>query len=481
MQVLENLQDSVAFIGVDSNKLDDHFSTALQTIAQLPGVQKPLIVLPDFHYKPHMETPSSFAVATKDYVYPSLTSTGLNCGMGVVKTSLKEEDLDQNFLDDFYKGIGKHGKIARSAIRFGLQLRRKDKYELTPQELQQTILKGPEVVCKKFGLDPKDFVPYIEQEGKLKGTEDITEEDIAELLPSGIYTQENYGFGDGFFSNHFLELQIVDEICDEAQAKAWGLEKGQVVFMFHGGGGDLTYYEGRYYANRTKVRFSERIALFYNKLLFHILNVNGMKNFKQRWQLYFRRGLFIGIPVKTPEGRRAIKAMTLAMNYGYAFRLGKVARIKDRIAKVRPQLDVKYSLLYDCSHNSIQHVNDHNEDLWVHRHNAIHVYPGKPTILAGMNTTSSYIGVGLEGAKKTFYSADHGAGTVIKRYEQQGVAKPKPQYVSKVYSPRKEVTTIKTVPHQTDEGIDYIMNLHVQNNIAKPVVKLRPLATLKAK
>ena len=35
--------------------------------------------------------------------------------------------------------------------------------------------------------------------------------------------------------NHFLEVQVVEEICDEAAARAMGLEEGLVCVMIHSG------------------------------------------------------------------------------------------------------------------------------------------------------------------------------------------------------------------------------------------------------
>ena len=54
--------------------------------ARLAGydLAAPPVVLPDFHHKKKMETPSSVAVATRDSIRPTLTSSSVNCGMALI-------------------------------------------------------------------------------------------------------------------------------------------------------------------------------------------------------------------------------------------------------------------------------------------------------------------------------------------------------------------------------------------------------------
>ena len=55
--------------------------TALETGIQGADLAAPAVVLPDFHHKSNMEMPSSIAVATRETIRPTLSSSSLNCGI----------------------------------------------------------------------------------------------------------------------------------------------------------------------------------------------------------------------------------------------------------------------------------------------------------------------------------------------------------------------------------------------------------------
>ena len=52
----------------------------------------PPVVLPDFYQKTTMEMPSSIAVATRDSILMTLTSSALNCGMALATLDIDRPD-----------------------------------------------------------------------------------------------------------------------------------------------------------------------------------------------------------------------------------------------------------------------------------------------------------------------------------------------------------------------------------------------------
>jgi len=149
----------IAIIGLKEKELSQDALARIKEISLLDDVER-VVALEDLNFKKNMEAPSSFAVATKSTIYIPLSSTGLNCGMGVIKTSLNKQDLTKEFFDKFFQKM-KHGKISRVLLGHGIRLRKKDRYDLTKKEILDAILNGPENILKKFKF-PSSFIEKIE-------------------------------------------------------------------------------------------------------------------------------------------------------------------------------------------------------------------------------------------------------------------------------------------------------------------------------
>ena len=82
------------------NKPTKKINKLLHDIAKSKAYVKH-IVLPDLHYKPQMEAPSSTAISTGKYIVPSLASAAINDGMSIIKLPFKKEDLTDEIIKDF--------------------------------------------------------------------------------------------------------------------------------------------------------------------------------------------------------------------------------------------------------------------------------------------------------------------------------------------------------------------------------------------
>jgi tRNA-splicing ligase RtcB (3'-phosphate/5'-hydroxy nucleic acid ligase) len=447
----------------------------LAELIELPFVRH-IAGMPDLHYKTTMESPSSCAVATKDAIVPQFSSASLNCGMSVVTTGLRPEQLTDEFLRSFYDQLNR-GYWIRVINKFGIA---RSRYELTRDELKQAYLHGARAVAQKYRLD-EDTLAHIEHGGSLLSEEQIASIDLDRIVPGPASAKSQYNLGLGFAGNHFLEFQIVDEVLEHEAAARWGLKAGQVVLMYHTGPGIASTMLGRYYAGpRLKDSPKRRRDYFMKKLAFHMLNPDALVSGQDRWRNYFSGGLNVNDPATT-EGQRLLISMAVAMNYGYAYRAGTFARVRDALAALVNDRAVR--LVYDSSHNSIQRDTIQGEELWVHRHNACRVLPGDPAIISGYNNTSSFLGMGLAGAEASLFTVDHGAGETIKRWEKAGWSVPDKRYQTKRYvfkhHPRNEEYKVKEVDHVKSDAIDTVINILHEANIVAPVVRLRPVASLK--
>jgi tRNA-splicing ligase RtcB len=57
--------------------------------------------------------------------------------------------------------------------------------------------------------------------------------------------------------NHFVEIQVVEEVVDRATAYTWGVRSGQIAFMIHSGSRNVGKYIGGMWRDRACSRLAE--------------------------------------------------------------------------------------------------------------------------------------------------------------------------------------------------------------------------------
>lgn len=286
--------------------------------------------------------------------------------------------------------------------------------------------------------------------------------------------------GLNFGGNHFLEVQVVDEVLDADHA--FGLRKGQVVVMYHLGPGPFSATLLHHYSRRTKLKPARVPMFFASKLLFHFLQRFGKTKVSRSWALHFRRNRWTPFPVASEEGRLFRRVLAMALNFGYAYRLATVRAIMDGVHEaVSPT--TRTDLLCDVSHNGITEEVWGGRRGWIARHNACRLTPGGPAIVAGAHDVVSYLGLGLDGgADGRRHSYDHGAGNLIDHFREQGRLTEEPHAVLRMRMTRgknAELTRNEAVPLRSQEPIDLVMDCLERNSIVRPVVRLRPIGNFK--
>jgi tRNA-splicing ligase RtcB len=205
--------------------------------------------------------------------------------------------------------------------------------------------------------------------------------------------------------NHFLEVQAVEEVYDEAVAAAFGLRVGQICVMIHCGSRGLGH----------------QICTDHVRI---------MEGVMARYGIAVPDRQLACAPVSSPEGGAYLGAMAAATNYARANRqlLTEAARrVFERIT--HRGLD----LVYDVSHN-IAKIETHAVDgtqrrLCVHRKGATRALPpghpdlpadlrqvGQPVLIPGSMGTPSYVLTGTAHAP-AFASTCHGAGRARSRHQ----------------------------------------------------------------
>lgn len=453
---------------------DTRVQKILNKITSLKSLALPPVCLPDLHLKERTEAPSSFAAATQNTIVPELTAPSVGCGMGIVATALSVNDMNHHVFEKFYKEIRsnlgpKYGHLMNLLLWLGIIERPKNKYDISVEDFENIIKRGAKAAVQIYDL-PEDTLRHIEYGGEIN----LVRKNLKNILPRISYRSGRHDLGYGFKGNHFLEIQCVERVLDETKAQEWGLVEKQILVMYHGGGGAVSYHIGRYFANRKKNTFKQKILLLFFKILFHFGDFAHWQDFSKRLRYYFLTRPFTEVPLDSREGKRLFEATKASLNYSYGFRIAMVRRIIDSLEKIVPEKDTHAKLLWDSTHNAVMEEEINNKKVVVHRHTANRVFEDKPVIVSGFNTTSSYIAVGLRGAEEHLFASDHGAGITISRAPSQEHPK---SFVTHIYQTRPPYK--KVVEHVTNEGIDYVMQKLEEYGIARPVVELRPLAVFK--
>ena len=341
----------------------------LANCAKLPGVVSPVCGMPDMHWG-YGEPIGSVTAFKKENGLISVGMVGfdINCGINLLKTNLTEKEVKpkiNELIEKLFKnipcGVGSKGKL-----------------RLTETELDEVLKNGAEW-CVKNGYGNQNDITNLEEHGKMEGADPSKVSDLAKKR--GRPQLGTLGAG-----NHFLEIQVVDEVYDDK----YGLKKGDVCVMLHCGSRGLGH----------------QIATDYLKIHGEAVKKYNIKIPDQQ---------LVCAPFDSQEGQDYYKAMKCAVNYAFANRLVMTQWIRDTFKEVFEK-DVEMPTIYGIAHNIAKVEKFNGEELIVHRKGATRSYPNTPAIIAGSMGTASYLLEGTEEAmKKTYGSTCHGAGRIMSR------------------------------------------------------------------
>ena len=362
-----------------------------RNVACLPGIVRCSYVMPDAHqgYGFPIGGVAAFDL-DQGIISPGGVGYDINCGVRLLRTGFTDADIEakrKELLAEIFKevpaGVGKGGvtKLSRSVLR-------------------DILLRGAEWAVEN-GYGRTQDLERTEERGRMK---EASVEDISDrAMERGLPQLGTLGSG-----NHFLEIQKVQEIFDEAAARAFGLDApGQVLVMIHCGSRGL--------GHQVATDFIERME-----------NAFGVAGLPDRELVH--------APFKSPEGQKYYRAMCAAVNYAFANRQMIAHWVRDVFARVLGSAR-GMDQIYDVCHN-VAKVEEHDVDgrskrLVVHRKGATRSFGpgrpeipascrevGQPVIIPGSMGTASYLLAGTKDAEAlSFGSTAHGAGRVMSRHE----------------------------------------------------------------
>ncbi|MFZ2417747.1 MAG: RtcB family protein, partial [Smithellaceae bacterium] len=278
--------------------------------------------------------------------------------------------------------------------------------------------------------------------------------------------------------NHFLEIEVVEEIFDEKAAQAFGLRKGQVVVMIHTGSRGLGYQIcDDYLALMVKHQAETGIALPDRQLACTYLD--------------------------SGRGRNYLAAMACGANYAWANRqilMHLTREVFEKSLRVAPR-ELGMCLVYDVCHNIAKiesfTIAGVEKKLCVHRKGATRAYPaghdavparyrsvGQPVLIPGDMGAGSYVLVGQEKAmQETFGSACHGAGRVMSR--TQAVKSSRGRSISRELADQGVLVmagskgTLNEEMPEAYKNLNDVVGVVHDAGIAKKVARLKSIACIK--
>jgi tRNA-splicing ligase RtcB len=383
-----------------------------------------------------------------------------NCGVRLVRSNLTFKEVKSHLrtlVDDLFR------TIPTGAGRSG-------RYHFDKKELRTLMAEGSRYLTGR-GYATASDIEHTEAQGRLDGAEPDKVSDFA--LARGAEQCGTLGSG-----NHFLEVQVVDEVFDEAAAAVLGLEKDQVCVMIHSGSRGLGYQV-----------CDDALAM--------------LRGVPEKYGIVLPDRQLACAPVESPEGRHYLGAMRAAANYAWCNRQLLLHQTREVFARVfgRSWEKLQMSLLYDVCHNIAKFeehtVGGRQRRLWVHRKGATRAFPpdhpevpavyrkvGQPVIIPGDMGRASWVLVGQPGSMaRTFGTTCHGAGRAMSR--TAAVKDAGGRRIDKELEGRGVIARAQSRRGLAEEqpkaykNVDEVVAVVDRAGLSKKVARMRPIGVIK--
>lgn len=363
--------------------------------ACLPGIVNYSLAMPDIHWGYGLPIGGVVATDAEEggVVTPGGIGFDINCGVRVMRTSLTEKEIRPK-IDTLLSAL-----FSRIPAGVGS----KSDIKASDAEEREIMTKGARWAVEKRGFGTKDDLEHTEERGCIEGADPDKVSERA--YERGARQSGTLGSG-----NHFLEVQIVDEIYDNEAATVLNIAKGDITVMIHSGSRGFGY----------------QICDDYSKSMVRCLS---------KYNISVPDRQLAAAPINSPEGRDYIAAMKCGANYAWNNRQCLMHRVREVFERVfgRSQKELGMSLIWDVAHNIGKFekytINGRERLLFVHRKGATRAFGpgnaalpkdykdiGQPVIIPGDMGRNSYILLGTKKAEEeTFGSTCHGAGRLMSR------------------------------------------------------------------
>ena len=432
-------------------------------VAHLRGIVKYSLAMPDIHWGYGFPIGG---VAATDPLEGGVVSPGgvgydINCGVRLATTNLLFRDISHRLKDlvtALYQtipaGVGSSGAVKK----------------LSRRDLDEVLGTGCRWLVKKGLATPEDL-ELTEENGALALADPDKVSDRAK--ERGADQMGTLGSG-----NHFIELEVVDQVFDPPAARRLGLETGTLALMIHSGSRGLGYQVCDDY-------------------------LHTMDSALRKYHIPLPDRQLACAPIESPEGQDYLAAMSAAANFAWANRQTMMVLARDTLQRtlgISPS-ELGFRLVYDVCHNVAKmetHVVDgQTRELCVHRKGATRSLPaghplvpeayrdlGQPVLVPGDMGRASYVCLGGSRAlEETFGSSCHGAGRVKSR--NQAVKEARGRSIARELAAKgvqvmaRAYSTLAEEMPEAYKDVTQVVDVMHDAGVSMKVARLRPVGCVK--
>lgn len=438
----------------------DQSLVQLVNVTTLPGVVDFVIGMPDMHEGYGFPVGGVAATLPPDgAISPGGIGFDINCGVRLLSTRLRHPDhafLVEPLIHELSRsiptGFGRHGRLS-----------------LEGRELDAVLEGGCPHVVRELGLGLEEDIAHIEARGCLEDAD-------ASMVSARAKARGHDQLGTLGGGNHFLEVQVVDEVFDDAAAAALGLSRGAMTILLHTGSRGL----GHQVCTDAVREMDVSLARF-------------------GWKLPDRQ--LACAPLSSYEGQRYFRAMSAAANFAWANRQVLTHRVRQVMAEVLRRagadVDPAAKVIYDVAHNIAKLEEHRGRRVCVHRKGATRAFGpsspelpeayrglGQPIFIPGSMGTASFVLLGTDEAKEiSFASTCHGAGRSLSRAAAK--RRVEGHVLRKDLESRGIVVRCPSNAELAEEApsaykdVEHVVDVVARAGVARKVARLKPLGVMK--
>jgi tRNA-splicing ligase RtcB (3'-phosphate/5'-hydroxy nucleic acid ligase) len=441
--------------------MDDQSLVQAVNAATLPGLVGHVLVMPDMHQGYGFPIGGVAATRYPDGVIsPGAIGYDINCGVRLLASQIPFEAVEGQMselataLNHFCpSGVGGKGELRMSEAELDQVCREGSHWTLKRGYANQADLRRTEEGGRLDGADPAKVSGRAKERGRPQlGT-----------LGAG---------------NHFIEVDVVEQIFDSQAARVMGLTAGCLVVQIHCGSRG----------------FGHQVCSDY---------VETFQDAVRRYKIQLPDRELVCAPLDSPEGQNYLAAMRCAANYAFANRQVLAHNVRQAFELIFAGNSAGWHLhqVYDIAHN-MGKIETHTVEgkqirVCVHRKGATRAFGpgapelpeeyqsiGQPVLVPGSMGTASWVLVGTaESMLQSFGSSCHGAGRVMSRAKaKKEVRGDKLRQELENSGIRVRAGSLAGLAEEAPEAyknVDAVVETVSGVGIARKVARLIPVAVIK--
>jgi tRNA-splicing ligase RtcB len=430
-------------------------------VACLPGLVGYVVVMPDVHQGYGMPIGGVMATQLPDgIISPGSIGYDINCGVRLLGSRIPL-DAAERYLPELADALYRNcpsGVGGKGALR------------LSGAELDKVCREGARWALRQ-GYGRKEDLAHTEENGEMDGADPA--EVSARAKERGREQLGTLGAG-----NHFIEVDVVDQIFDPDAADTLGLCEGHLAVQIHCGSRG----------------FGHQVCTDY---------VQAYQGAAKRYGIYLADRELVCAPFGSPEGRSYFGAMNAAANFAFCNRQLLAHLARESFSQVlRGKLrDWDLHQVYDITHNmgkvETHEIEGEKRKVCVHRKGATRAFGpgfaglppdyqalGQPVLVPGSMGTASWVLLGTATSMlESFGSSCHGAGRVMSRararHGVRGETLRQELEANGIHVRAGSLPGLAEEAPSAYKDVDRVIEVVSRAGIARKVARLKPVAVVK--